>query len=146
MAEEERQEEEQEEMELEDGSPSEQPEVIYRPIEVEVNLLRRKLNGLVFLVLILVVIVLGVVALMYRSERKNAIAYQVQWAETRNERDTILQQAQALNRNINILVSRLAELRKTNVDVANLWKELNMGPVPGKAAAPASDTSSDTGP
>jgi len=151
MAEEERREEE--DTELENEPQSEQPEVIYRPIEVEVNLLRRKLNGLVFLVLILAVIVLGVVALMYKSERKSAIGYGMNLSELQEQYQELRAGAEGQEQFIKTLVYRLDAMRGDNVAVAKLLKEFNIGPIkrsamqtPGPSVSPASDTSSDTGP
>ena len=126
-----------------------QPETVLRPIEVEVNLLRRKLGGLVFLVLVLTLCVLAVMVLMYRYERNKAMSLQNQVVGFQRESRKIIFQAQNQRRALDVIVLELDKLRKTNPEVAAFWKK-HIAPLVVSPSAPrgvsAEETAAETEP
>lgn len=156
MTEDERQEENEQDQiaesgeEIESDPQDEQPVIVSRPIEMEVNLLRRKLNGVVFLVLVIAVLVLAVVTLLYRTERKRAISLGGELERVTEQRDQLGQQFQGAAQTLDIILKELNAMRATNVEVAKLWNKLRQvmpglpaNPEPGAASG---DTVTEAGP
>jgi len=122
----------------------ENPNIVYRPIEVEVNLLRRKIDRLIFLALIVAIAGCGMLGMKWNNQKKQSTKLALDMDKLRQEAQGILQRAQGQGQYLAMIIRELNELKKDNLAVAELCKKLNIPATSALGQAGAVATASDT--
>ena len=123
MTEEEKQEEEQEEV-----SQPQNPNIVYRPIAVEVNLLRRKIDRLVFLALILAIAGCGIMGMKWNSSKKTVAQVTLKSRQMEQEvQQKLIPSLQRQGQILGAIITRLNDLRKEDPQVAEMWNKMKLG-------------------
>ena len=140
-------EEEKQEEVAQPQETNQDPNIVYRPIEVEVNLLRRKIDRLIFLALIVAIAGCGVLGMKW-SKSKNA-ANEIALKSQKYEKDVQTQlypRLQQQGQLLGAIIMKLDELRKDDPKVAEMWNQMKLGNLiqPQQGAAPA-DTATTGG-
>jgi hypothetical protein len=132
-----------EEEKQEEISQPQDPNIVYRPIEVEVNLLRRKIDRLVFLALIVAMAGCGFLGMKWNSSKKagNQIALKSRQME-QEVQQKLIPSLQRQGQILGAIITKLDELRMEDPKVAEMWNEMKLGQLiqPQQQATTAEDT------